>query len=113
MKEALIFGSTGLIGNHLYDLLLKDDYYVKIKIYVRNNINISHPKVEIINVDFDNLNEYLDLINGDDCYFCIGTTKKQTPIKDDYRRVEYDIPVTIEQKKKKIILILLFMFLLL
>ena len=101
MKEALIFGSTGLIGNHLYNLLLKDNYYTSIKLYVRKDTNISHPKVEIINIDFNNLENYSDLIAGDDCYFCIGTTKKETPIKDVYRKIEYDIPVAIAKIAKK------------
>jgi len=101
MKEALIFGSTGLIGNHLYNLLLKDNYYTNIKLYVRKNTNASHPKVEIINIDFNNLENYSDLITGDDCYFCIGTTKKETPTKDSYRMIEYDIPVGIAKIAKK------------
>lgn len=101
MKEALIFGSTGLIGNHLYNLLLKDNYYTNIKLYVRKNTNFSHPKVEIINIDFNNLENYSDLITGDDCYFCIGTTKKETPTKDAYRKIEYDIPVGIAKIAKK------------
>ena len=101
MKEALIFGSTGLIGNHLYNLLLKDNYYTKIKLYVRKDTNVSHPKVEIINIDFNNLENYSDLIAGDDCYFCIGTTKKETPIKDVYRKIEYDILVAIAKIAKK------------
>ena len=29
MKTALIFGSSGLIGNHLLKLILKDNYYQK------------------------------------------------------------------------------------
>ena len=101
MKEALIFGSTGLIGNHLYNLLLKDNYYTKIKLYVRKDTNVSHPKVEIINIDFNNLENYSDLIAGDDCYFCIGTTKKETPLKDAYRKIEYDIPIAIAKIAKK------------
>ena len=35
--------------------------------------------------DFRNLEKYEDKINGDDCYFCIGTTKKDTPDNNEYR----------------------------
>jgi len=36
MKTALIFGSSGLIGNHLLNLILNDHYYQKIKLFVRS-----------------------------------------------------------------------------
>lgn len=95
MKTALIFGSTGLVGSNLLTLLIKDDYYTAIKIFARSKVNINAPKVEIINLDFNKLNEYSHLIKGDDCFFCIGTTKKQTPNKDEYRNIEYNFPVNI------------------
>ena len=100
MKTALIFGSTGLIGSNLLTLLIKDDYYTTIKIFVRSKININDPKVEIINLDFNKLNEYSHLIKGDDCFFCIGTTKKKTPNNDEYRNIEYNFPVNIAEIAK-------------
>ena len=62
MKTALIFGSSGLIGNHLLKLILKDNYYQKIKLFVRSNISVKDPRVEIIYYDFkniDNLRSYI------------------------------------------------------
>ena len=100
MKTALIFGSTGLIGSNLLTLLIKDDYYTTIKIFVRSKININDPKVEIINLDFNKLSEYSHLIKGDDCFFCIGTTKKKTPNNDEYRNIEYNFPVNIAEIAK-------------
>ena len=69
MKTAIIFGSTGLVGNHLLNLLLKDDDYSKIKIFVRSENYIINPKIEIIKIDFNNLNKYSNFITGDDCFF--------------------------------------------
>ena len=100
MKTALIFGFSGLVGNHLFDYILKDNYYQKIKLFVRSNINIKDSKVEIIYDDFKNLDNLKNTIIGDDCFFCIGTTKKDTPNKKEYRRVEYDIPVNIARIAK-------------
>jgi len=101
MKTALIFGFSGLIGNHLYDNILKDTTYCKIKLFVRSKIKITDPKVEVIYNDFKNLDNLTNTIIGDDCFFCIGTTKKDTPEKKEYRRVEYDIPVNIARIAKK------------
>ena len=69
MKTALIFGSSGLIGNHFLNLILKDNYYQKIKLFVRSNICIKDPKVKIIYDDFNNLDNLRNDIIGDDCFF--------------------------------------------
>ena len=100
MKTALIFGSSGLIGNHLLDFILKDNYYQKIKLFVRSNIDIKDSRIEIIYDDFINIDNLKNSIVGDDCFFCIGTTKKDTPNKNEYRRIEYDIPVNIAKIAK-------------
>jgi uncharacterized protein YbjT (DUF2867 family) len=100
MKTALVFGSSGLIGGNLLNQLIKDDNYNKIKIFVRSEPEINHSKVEIIKTDFSNLENYKEDIKGDDCYFCIGTTKQNSPNKNEYRRVELDIPKEIGQIAK-------------
>ena len=100
MKTALVFGSSGLVGNHLVRLLNKNSTYKKIKLFVRSTSEIKTSKIEIINTDFNNLSNHKEDINGDDCFFCIGTTKKNTPDKDEYRRIEYDIPVEIAKIAK-------------
>jgi uncharacterized protein YbjT (DUF2867 family) len=92
MKTALLFGSSGLVGGHLLNQLIKDTNYSKIKLFVRSDAEISDPKVEIIKTDFNNLQNHNEDIKGDDCFFCIGTTKKNSPDKDQYKRVELDIP---------------------
>ena len=100
MKTALVFGSSGLIGGHLLNQLIKNDYYDKIKIFVRSEPEINDPKVEIIKTDFNNLENHREVIKGDDCFFCIGTTKQNSPDKNEYRRVELDMPKEIAQIAK-------------
>ncbi|MDB4160680.1 NAD(P)H-binding protein [Candidatus Pelagibacter sp.] len=92
MKIALLFGSSGLVGGHLLNQLIKDTNYSKIKLFVRSVPEISDPKVEVIKTDFSNLQNHKEDIKGDDCFVCIGTTKKNSPDKDVYKRVELDIP---------------------
>jgi uncharacterized protein YbjT (DUF2867 family) len=100
MKTALLFGSSGLVGGHLLNQLIKGTNYSKIKLFVRSVPEISDPKVEIIKTDFSNLQKHKEDIKGDDCFVCIGTTKKNSPDKDDYRRVELDIPKEIAKIAK-------------
>jgi uncharacterized protein YbjT (DUF2867 family) len=100
MKTALLFGSSGLVGGHLLNQLIKDINYSKIKLFVRSVPEISDPKVEIVKTDFTNLQNHKEDIKGDDCFVCIGTTKKNAPDKDEYRRVELDIPKEIAKIAK-------------
>jgi len=100
MKTALVFGSSGLIGQHLLNQLIKNENYNKIKIFVRSKPEINDPKIEIIKTDFNNLQNHKEDIKGDDCFFCIGTTKKNSPDKNEYRRVELHIPKEIAKIAK-------------
>ena len=100
MKTALLFGASGLVGNHLLNQLISNNNYSNIKLFVRSSIDISDPKIEIIQTDFNNLENHKEDIKGDDCFVCIGTTKKNSPDKDDYRRVELDIPKEIAKIAK-------------
>ena len=100
MKTALLFGASGLVGSHLLDHLTKDTNYSKIKLFVRSVPEISDPKVQIIKTDFNNLENQKEDIKGDDCFFCIGTTTKNSPNKDEYRKVELDIPKEIAKIAK-------------
>ena len=100
MKTALVFGSSGLIGGHLLNQLINDINYNKIKIFVRSEPENNNPKVEIIKTDFNNLENHKEDIKGDDCFFCIGTTKQNSPDKNEYRRVELDVPKQIAQISK-------------
>ncbi len=100
MKTALIFGSSGLVGGHLLNQLIQNNNYSKIKVFIRSELEINDSKLDIIKTDFNNLENHREEIKGDDCFFCIGTTKKNSPDKNEYRRVELDIPKEIAQIAK-------------
>ena len=100
MKTALLFGATGLVGSHLLNLLISNNNYSKIKVFVRSSIELNDPKIEIIQTDFNNLNNHREDIKGDDCFFCIGTTKKNSPDKNEYKRVELEVPKQVAQIAK-------------
>ena len=100
MKTALLFGSSGLIGGHLLNKLIQNNFYNKIKIFVRAEPEIQDSKIEIIKADFNNLKNHIEDIKGDDCFFCIGTTKQNSPDKNQYKRIERDLPVEIAQIAK-------------
>ena len=92
MSTAVVFGGTGLVGNHLLKILINDDYYSKVKVFTRSNIEIIHHKLEIIETNFENIESLKDKISADNCFFCIGTTKKNSPQKLEYQRIELELP---------------------
>ena len=100
MKTALLFGSSGLIGGHLLNILIQNNDYNKIKIFVRSEPETIDSKIEIIKTDFNNLKKHIEDIKGDDCFFCIGTTKQNSPDKNEYKRIERDMPVEIAKIAK-------------
>ena len=101
MKTALVFGSSGLVGQQLVQQLIQNSAYQKIKLFVRKTPKIQNPKIEIINTNFDNIEILYPEIKGDDCFFCIGTTKKNSPDKTEYQRVELDLPKKVANLAKK------------
>ena len=100
MKTALVFGSSGLVGSHLLNELINNSNYSKIKIFVRSLSETKDSKIEIIKTDFNNLDKHVEDIKGDECFFCIGTTRKNSPNKFEYRKIELDIPKKIAQIAK-------------
>ncbi len=100
MKTALLFGSTGLVGAHVLNYLIQNSNYSKIKLFVRSFTEINNSKIEIIKTDFNNLNKHAEDIKGDECFCCIGTTKKKSPNKNEYQKIELDIPKKIAQIAK-------------
>ena len=100
MKTALLFGASGLVGSHVLNQLISNNNYSKIKLFVRSTIDVNDHKIEIIQTDFKNLENHRKDIKGDDCFFCIGTTKKNSPDKNEYKRVELEVPKQIAQIAK-------------
>lgn len=92
---ATIIGSTGLIGGHLLELLLKDETFSTVRILIRRPVEIAHSKLEKKLVDFTDLESFRLALEGTDVIFCtIGTTmKKMKGDKAAYRKVDYDIAV--------------------
>lgn len=100
MKTALVFGATGQTGEQLTDLLLTDDRYSSIKIFVRKTTNRKHDKlVEVINPLTDIISIQNE-IAGNDIYCCLGTTIKNAGSQEAFKKVDYDLPLAIAKAAK-------------
>jgi uncharacterized protein YbjT (DUF2867 family) len=92
-KTALIVGASGLVGNELLKILLEANDYEKIKIFTRNRLNLDHPKLEQLVVEFDQLDQYKDHLNVNDVFCCLGTTIKKAGTQEAFKRVDYEYPL--------------------
>ncbi len=92
-KTATLLGASGLIGGHLLQLLLKLETYDSIRAIIRRPLNINHPKLQEIIIDFSDPKAYAQAISGSETVFCtIGTTRKKVEgDKEAYKKVDYDI----------------------
>ena len=94
-KTALIAGSTGLIGNELLRFLLNAKEYDQVTAIVRRPLEVKDYKLIERVVDFDRLDEYIDLFAVDDVFCCLGTTIKKAKTKEAMWKIDVDYPVKI------------------
>lgn len=92
---AVVLGGTGLIGAQVVNLLLQDSDFTEVKMLVRRPVTLSHPKLRVLQVDFESMAEYREKIGTGNCIFCaIGTTQQKVKgNKNEYRKIDFDIPV--------------------
>lgn len=97
-RTALIIGASGLTGGLLVQQLLANDYYSTVTIYVRKSLQINHPKLIELIVDFETINTS---VNADDVFCCLGTTIKIAKTKEAFEKVDLHYPIKIAQLQKK------------
>jgi len=89
MKTALLAGATGLVGNQLLRELITDTQFEKIIVLSRREVQISDPKMEVILIDFDRLEEVSLSEKIDVCFCALGTTQKKSGKKGLFQ-VDYE-----------------------
>ena len=88
-KTALIVGASGLVGSACLDFLLAEPTYREVKVLVRKPIDLKHPKLQQIVINFDRLVDYKDSIVGDEIFCCLGTTIKVAGSKENFYKVDF------------------------
>ena len=94
-RKALIFGSTGLIGNLLLEELVQSENYTGIRIFVRQTTGITESKVEEVTINFSEPEIFSKFITGDDLFVCLGTTIKKAGSVKKMEEIDRDLPVKI------------------
>ncbi len=97
MRTAAVFGSSGLVGNYLVQLLSQHMDYSKIYSYARRKPELFLNKIE--HIDFNP--ESFSIPNEvDDVFVCLGTTMKKAGSKDAFKKVDYEMVIEIAKQSR-------------
>lgn len=96
-RIALVFGSTGLIGNLLVEELVQSGLYKTVKTFVRQPTGVAEPLVEEYVTDFSDTRKLAPEFAGDDVYICLGTTIRKARSVANMERIDRDLPLKIAE----------------
>jgi nucleoside-diphosphate-sugar epimerase len=99
MKNIIITGSNGMVGNLILDECLKSDSVAKVTIIVRRSLGIQHPKLtEVVHNDFLDYTEIETHFQHQDvCYYCIGVYTGQVPTAE-FKQITVDFTKNFAEK---------------
>jgi uncharacterized protein YbjT (DUF2867 family) len=85
-----IIGGSGLIGKQVIKLACEDDFFTQINAIVRSPLPHKDPKINELVIDFDDLSHQLKDLKTQVLICTLGTTRKVTPDKKDYRKIDLE-----------------------
>lgn len=99
--SANVIGATGLVGKILVQQLLNDERFEKVRIFVRRETGLKHPKMEQLVVDFGKTETWAKQLTGDVLFSALGTTLKQAGSKEKQWEIDFTFNLNFAQKAKE------------
>jgi uncharacterized protein YbjT (DUF2867 family) len=101
--KLLLVGATGLVGSHVLKLALDDPRISHVVVLTRSAMTPidAHPKLDLIQVDFDDLPLSAKWWQVDSVICTLGTTMRKAKTKMQFKRVDYDYPLAIATIARK------------
>ena len=87
--KAIVLGATGAVGLDLVEMLLKDDTFSGVEVFVRRAMPMENGKLTTHIVDFKQLKDWQDMIKGDVVFSCMGTTLKAAGSRERQYEIDY------------------------
>ncbi len=102
MKNIILVGSTGMIGNLVMQKCLQRGDVAKITLLTRRKTVEKHPKlVEVVHSDFLNFNPVSGYFNNVDvCFFCLGVYAGTVP-REEFRKITVDYTIAFAKVLKQ------------
>lgn len=98
---ANVIGATGLVGKEVVKLLLDNPQFDKVRIFVRRDSEIVHPKLEQQIVDFSSTESWEKQLKGEVLFSALGTTLKKAGSKEKQYQVDVSYNLEFAQKAKQ------------
>jgi len=98
---ANVIGATGLVGKQLVKLLLENENFEKVRIFVRRDSGIKHQKLEQQIVDYADKKTWSSSLNGDVLLSALGTTLKQAGSKEKQYEIDFEYNLNFAKTAKK------------
>jgi uncharacterized protein YbjT (DUF2867 family) len=98
MRTAIVAGASGLVGSALVSQLLLSSQYSQVVILVRNRINLEHPKLIQLVIDFDQMEDLTVNFKVDDAFCTLGTTISKAGSKAAFIKVDHDYVCSFAKK---------------
>lgn len=85
-----IIGGTGLIGKQVIKRACQDNFFTQINAIVRSPLPHKDPKINELIINFDDLSHQLKELKAQVLICTLGTTRKVTPDKKAYRKIDLE-----------------------
>ncbi|WP_234745473.1 NAD(P)H-binding protein [Burkholderia sp. WTPI3] len=92
--KLLLVGATGLVGRHVLEVALADERVDHVVVAARRPLS-PHPKMQALEVDFEDLPEAADWWQADAVICTLGTTMRTAGSQAAFRRVDHDYPLAV------------------
>ncbi len=101
--QAIITGSTGMIGKGVLLECLDDDRVEEVLLVNRNSLGMEHPKLkEVLLKDFSDPRSIQEDLKGYDVvYFCLGVSAGGMN-EEDYTKITYDYTINFAKAYKEV-----------
>ncbi len=90
LMKAVLIGATGATGKELLQILLRDEGITEVIALVRKPLSLQHEKLQVEVINFDQPDQWQNLVTGDMAFCCLGTTLKAAGSKEAQYKVDHD-----------------------
>jgi len=90
-RRAVVVGATGLVGRYLVLQLLDDPAYDEVVVLARRAFPHRHPKLRVEILELETLPDRATLIDGDDLFCCLGTTRRRAGGREAFEHVDLEL----------------------
>jgi uncharacterized protein YbjT (DUF2867 family) len=96
---AVVIGATGLVGRECVKLLAARPEFESVTAVARRALpdDLQSPRLRTVLIDFDRLDQHLDVFRASHIFCALGTTIKQAGSQERFREVDFGYPLRVAE----------------